>query len=395
MGVLSWFNPLAYGKKPTPTDYETVLSRLSTDITEAKQHLSEIRLRQRRVSLLINLYGVFLWLVWCGLWYFQRLPWGLVGLYADDITAQAVGLALVVLGPIGLLGLNRLNGMFFSSRRTKEETHLRDLLKSQHDKIEEIKKATNYYSTRDLLEKYDELNGKDTANEIGNLVGSLVSRSRLKLFSAWITRNSVSIFSARKYWKASLTSSFLLAPSPNAVGPGGLPVGPQAQAQMQLLQQQSFYQSMQPVLPTPTKKWYDHVADKLMGEDPSQANQTKFALVCGGCFRHNGLVSGKEEWENMKWICPRCGYFNPSPNSRRESVGQPATPSTPTTTMSPTTTHDAGLDSAEKLRQRKGKTAAGSSGLKNEVEREDVEGSVEGDDRMDVDEPSVRESAKH
>jgi hypothetical protein len=37
------------------------------------------------------------------------------------------------------------------------ETHLRDLLKSQHDKIEEIKKATNYYSTRDLLEKYDEL----------------------------------------------------------------------------------------------------------------------------------------------------------------------------------------------------------------------------------------------
>jgi hypothetical protein len=37
------------------------------------------------------------------------------------------------------------------------ETNLRNLLKSQHDKIEEIKKATNYYSTRDLLEKYDEL----------------------------------------------------------------------------------------------------------------------------------------------------------------------------------------------------------------------------------------------
>ena len=121
MGVFSWLNPLAYGKKVSvdhkrcsfadtdfrissqaaPTDYETVLSRLSSDITEAKQHLSEIRLRQRRVSLLINLYGVILWLVWCGLWYFQKLPWGLVGLYADDMAAQAVGLALVVMGPIG------------------------------------------------------------------------------------------------------------------------------------------------------------------------------------------------------------------------------------------------------------------------------------------------------
>lgn len=30
----------------------------------------------------------------------------------------------------------------------------------------------------------------------------------------------------------------------------------QAQAQMQMLQQQSMSSSMQPVLPTPTKKWY-------------------------------------------------------------------------------------------------------------------------------------------
>jgi hypothetical protein len=87
--------------QPAPTDYETVLSRLSSDITEAKQHLSEIRLRQRRASLLLNLYGVILWLIWCGLWYFGKLPWGLVGLYADDMLAQGVGMAIVVLGPVG------------------------------------------------------------------------------------------------------------------------------------------------------------------------------------------------------------------------------------------------------------------------------------------------------
>ncbi|KAJ9103646.1 hypothetical protein QFC19_004221 [Naganishia cerealis] len=366
---------------PVATDYETVLSRLSSEITEAKQHLSEIRLRQRRASLLINLYGVILWLVWCGLWYFQKLPWGLVGLFADDILAQGAGLAVVVLGPVGLLGLNRLNGLFFSSRRIKEESHLRDLLKSQHDKIEEIKKATNYYSTRDLLEKYDELARSSPG------VSSTSSRRGTPGTPTPASRRGGP-------GKANVNGTTRLAPlgapSPSTQGPGASPVEPQAQAQMQLLQQQSMKQSMQPVLPTPTKKWYDHLADKLMGEDPSQASLTKYALVCGGCFRHNGLVGSKEEWANMKWICPRCGYFNPSPNSRRESTIQPSTPSTPTASMSPTTTRNVSSEGTESLRQRKGKTGARSSGLKNEVEQEEAEEEAGGNDQMDVDEPSVR-----
>jgi hypothetical protein len=52
----------------------------------------------------------------------------------------------------------------------------------------------------------------------------------------------------------------------------------------------------------------------------AQASQSKYALVCGECFRHNGLVGGKYEWERMRessdtrrpehadvhveWICP-------------------------------------------------------------------------------------------
>ncbi|KAJ9127324.1 hypothetical protein QFC24_000731 [Naganishia onofrii] len=333
MGVFSWLNPLAYGKKAAPTDYETVLSRLSSDITEAKQHLSEIRLRQRRVSLLINLYGVILWLVWCGLWYFQKLPWGLVGLYADDMAAQAVGLALVVMGPIGLLGLNRLNGLFFSSRRTKEETHLRDLLKSQHDKIEEIKKATNYYSTRDLLEKYDELSRSSPG---------AISNSSRRGSPGTPSPSSRRGGPGKAVPNARTQLAPLGAPSPNTVGPGGLPVHPQAQAQMQLLQQQSFNQNMQPVLPTPTKKWYDHVADKLMGEDPCEALDLVVSYIAALIFALFDSASDANE-----------------------------------------------------LRQRKGKAGAGSSGLKNEVEQDDVAGSVGGDDRMDVDEPSARGSAAH
>jgi len=87
------------------------------------------------------------------------------------------------------------------------ETHLRDLLKSQHDKIEEIKKATNYYSTRDLLEKYDELvsrvpGGARRSLTRLNVTGSLFARSHLELFSTWISRNTFPLVSSRRYSKS-------------------------------------------------------------------------------------------------------------------------------------------------------------------------------------------------
>ena len=75
-------------------------------------------------------------------------------------------------------------------------------------------------------------------------------------------------------------------------------------------------QAIQPVLPTPEKKWYDRIVDGILGDDPcesclsyevggranqaAQAPQSKYALVCGECFRHNGLVGGKYEWERMR-----------------------------------------------------------------------------------------------
>jgi hypothetical protein len=45
-------------------------------------------------------------------------------------------------------------GRYGSSPYT--EKTLRELRKRQHTKIEEIKKKTDYYATRDLLQKYDE-----------------------------------------------------------------------------------------------------------------------------------------------------------------------------------------------------------------------------------------------
>ena len=98
--LISSLTPSSIIQTP-PTDYETVLARLATDIDEAKTHLSEIRLRERRSSLLINAYGIAAWAVWLGLWWVKGLPLGLLGWSPDGYEWKLVGTGGAALGPIG------------------------------------------------------------------------------------------------------------------------------------------------------------------------------------------------------------------------------------------------------------------------------------------------------
>ncbi|WVQ78166.1 hypothetical protein IAT38_000249 [Cryptococcus sp. DSM 104549] len=319
MGILSFFS------KSAPPDYETLLSRLATDIADAKTHLSEIRLRERRSALLINLYGLAIWGVWFGLWWVRGLPLGLVGVSSDEPLGKIVGVAGVMGGPVFIYLLNRLVHLYFKRQRTHEETNLRTLLTKQRKHVEEIKKATNYDSTRALIERYD----SSSPSPLGRPVGPGQPGP-----------------GPQTPQRPSPDSP---SPAPRVAGPGGTPrapghlVGaggtpgplvpgtpiPQGLSQDQAAALQMQMNAIQPVLPTPEKRWYDRVVDSILGDDPSQAVQSKYALVCGECFRHNGLVGGKYEWERMQWVCPRCNHLNPAPLSRLPPNASSTNPSTP------------------------------------------------------------------
>ena len=68
----------SYSKKaPTQKnneDYESILSNLANDIRKRQLKLSEIRLRERRSTLLTTLYTLGAWLAYVGVWYFDSLP---------------------------------------------------------------------------------------------------------------------------------------------------------------------------------------------------------------------------------------------------------------------------------------------------------------------------------
>jgi hypothetical protein len=52
-----------------PEDFEQVLATLTSDIKKRETRLSEIRLRERRVTLLVTLYTVGFWVAYVSVWY--------------------------------------------------------------------------------------------------------------------------------------------------------------------------------------------------------------------------------------------------------------------------------------------------------------------------------------
>ncbi|KAG9225734.1 hypothetical protein CCMSSC00406_0009331 [Pleurotus cornucopiae] len=261
-------------KQSKEEDYETILSTLSRDIQSRQQKLADIRLRERRSTLWSTLYTAAAYLVAS-----TSYPWAI--------------------------------NLWYSRKEAHEEKTLQQLLKQQRTKVEEIKKKTNYYSTRDLLSKYDESTPMNTPQP----PQGLRQRFNPALAQAPQTPNGP-------------------RPSLPASGPQG-PLGPPSMPNPALT---GF--SPSPFLATPARKqWYDKLADALLGEDDQAPPSSRYALICEKCFKHNGLLP-EAMWQDAQFRCIKCDHLNASVRSKREARrsispgplppnGSPPSPTTP------------------------------------------------------------------
>ncbi|KAF9577700.1 hypothetical protein BGW38_006921, partial [Lunasporangiospora selenospora] len=63
------------------------------------------------------------------------------------------------------------------------------------------------------------------------------------------------------------------------------------------------------------RHWYDKIVDVIVGDE---GPDTKYALICGRCFAHNGLVL-PQEIDEIQYVCPKCNHFNPSKKDARKN----------------------------------------------------------------------------
>ncbi|KAF5383871.1 hypothetical protein D9757_007431 [Collybiopsis confluens] len=269
-------NVLITQLKRKEEDYETALSALVADIKKRQLHLSEIRLRERRATLLVTLYTLAAWVAYVSLWYIDLLPY-FGGRHARRGGQRFLGALPVLLGPI-----IRIVQIWYTRKGDAEERTLQRLVKQQREKVEEIKKKTNYYSTRELLQRYDE------TSPAGSPMQQRSGPSQPP------TQPST----PKRPPPEQNNGSVLRTPTQGA---GATPSPPQP----------------------PRKQWLDKIVDVVLGDDDA----ARFALICEKCFSHNGLVK-ESVWEDTQYVCPKCKHFNPSKRSKRLGTA-PSSPVSP------------------------------------------------------------------
>lgn len=83
MGLLSWF------RRPPPPSDAAVLASLAARITDSRAALAALRLRERRATLLLTLYGLAAWALYLALWLAHAL-----------VPHSVLGAVPVFLGPV-------------------------------------------------------------------------------------------------------------------------------------------------------------------------------------------------------------------------------------------------------------------------------------------------------
>ncbi|ORZ00340.1 hypothetical protein BCR43DRAFT_485056 [Syncephalastrum racemosum] len=312
-------------KKTDPNDYEKILSELDGQIQKTELKLSDLKIRERRWTLLWILYSSVIWLVYA-LYSFMMVR-------GSDLTMDIIlfHITPVVVAPVCIYYVRQLAKWLFVKRQSYIESKLSTLRREQKLKVEELKKKTAYYTTKSLLDRYE---GGQRGKQAQPKEGVRQRKSQQQAQQqhqqqpmAGAARHPQGGVAAKMGGNPPLaSSSFPSSPSSN---PSLLHSHPDQQQQQQQQQQQNA--GVAPLMTRPAylqpqppheRHWYDRVVDALVGEE---GPESKFALVCQFCMAHNGLVL-PTEIDTIQYVCPVCKKFNPSRQSRQLHPNGPVIP---------------------------------------------------------------------
>ena len=158
------------------------------------------------------------------------------------------------------------------------EKTLVTLRKQQREKIEEIKKKTNYYTTRNLLDRYDESASRPGTPQRRQVPPQTpVQRQPNQKQGPPNPQNAPAPPTSQLPFARTFSGQQSLARRLNK--PLAMPVTPQ---------------------PPPRKQWYDKLADAILGDDDATGSpSSRYALICQRCFAHNGLVK-ESAWQDTR-----------------------------------------------------------------------------------------------
>ncbi|KAJ6995405.1 hypothetical protein NC653_018004 [Populus alba x Populus x berolinensis] len=211
----------------------------------------------------------------------------------------------------------------------RDQNTLERLRAERQAKIDELKEKTNYYTTQQLIQRYDpDPAAKAAAATV--LASKLGADSGMKVYLGDESKpttptgkiNDVepvqgSGLRNRKqvHTRSSSAGSTLAQHSGEEMPRSEQSKGPLTSEHSQLvehgnLQGYTAYDG----------GWVARIAALLVGEDPTQS----YALICGNCHMHNGLAR-KEDFPYITYYCPHCRSLN-QPKQLEERVSVSSSP---------------------------------------------------------------------
>ncbi|KAK4756657.1 hypothetical protein SAY87_006784 [Trapa incisa] len=206
----------------------------------------------------------------------------------------------------------------------KDQRTLERLRAERQAKIDELKERTNYYTTQQLIQRYDpDPAAKAAAATV--LASKLGADSGLNLYlgddsqlnaSSGKSNDAEFVQSSglrrRKELRRSSSDSSTKMHQFEGHSSRGGSESPAIPENGQLVV--NHYNPQGSV--SHNGGWIVRLAALLVGEDPSQS----YALICGNCRMHNGLAR-KEDFPYITYYCPHCHALNQHKSSEQPVSG--------------------------------------------------------------------------
>ncbi|CAD5192509.1 uncharacterized protein At2g24330 isoform X1 [Musa acuminata AAA Group] len=205
----------------------------------------------------------------------------------------------------------------------KDQKTLERLRAERKAKIDELKERTNYYTTQQLIQKYD-LDPAAKAAAATVLASKLGADSGLKVYvgdepnTSTVAKGSDADpvittglrnrkqSHARSNSTGSTIVSQMVNETSDELGVDDQEISAQTQKVVEHYKASGASDG----------GWIARIAALLVGEDPSQS----YALICGNCHMHNGLAR-KEDYPRISYYCPHCHALNTSQQSGEPDSG--------------------------------------------------------------------------
>jgi hypothetical protein len=209
--------------------------------------------------------------------------------------------------------------MYYTRRVSGDELELAALKAQQKSKLEEFARQTDFYKTRDILNRYAKtLNSPQSP--------PIVDKPKMPI-TPKTPSDSIGLRHRNPSVPLPVTPKI-----PQEIKPIENPIPPPAPGTPVYMPLPPDH--MRRTLPSPLPKppldpnrpWYDKLVDYLVGDDLEQSTP----LLCEKCGQNNGLIP-KEEMQTIQFKCKYCQHFN-----EKGSVSNATQIQTPMETQNPT-----------------------------------------------------------